>query len=434
MSSLVRKIVQNIPQPIRDIVPDQIKESYRHRNRQAAYYRDATIENIRATLESLQTTPLDELEKIRISRLQKTAKVPKEVSVIEINNNCNINCVMCRTKSSQLKQATMDLGYFEELVAQFAERGLTATNFHTIGDPLINARLGEYLKILRKYKVKLSRLSSNCQNLHRMQDVVLEYSDIITEFRPSLDAATKQTYEFIRAPGNWELLHENLVAFASENARLQRPIPVICNHAIMKCNFHEVAYIPAAYDYLTERAAHSFGFVHALPLAEDDFVRENYFDPEMTHISPCSQLWSNLNVNVDGSLSGCYLTGNRDVTYGQLEPEGAPAPTRRIDPLAMPAHTTVVKNFDNLNDAFNNDFMQNLRQAHLDRDVAAMPESCRRCQAVDDRYSLVINAVIQYFYLKIDRHPIYLQQALNRIGPMLKAHEFADIAKVVEDL
>ena len=74
------------------------------------------------------------------------------MAVIEINNSCNINCVMCDTKSSTRKKKLMSLDLVEKSVLEIKKKNINNVLLHTIGDPLANTRLKDVFKILRKYK------------------------------------------------------------------------------------------------------------------------------------------------------------------------------------------------------------------------------------------------------------------------------------------
>ena len=70
------------------------------------------------------------------------------VGILEINNSCNINCVMCDTKSSTRKKKLMSLDICEESAKQMKNKGIKSVLLHTIGDPLANAKLKDYLNQL----------------------------------------------------------------------------------------------------------------------------------------------------------------------------------------------------------------------------------------------------------------------------------------------
>ena len=134
------------------------------------------------------------------------------IAEIEINRNCNINCVMCNTSLSTRPQFNMDLELFEHAVKYTKGQVTGRTALHTIGEPLMNKNLRQYFDILRKQGVKI-QLSTNGLILHKHLDLVIEFADIIRELRFSIDGASKEAYEKIRLGGNWERLITNMEMF-----------------------------------------------------------------------------------------------------------------------------------------------------------------------------------------------------------------------------
>ena len=84
---------------------------------------------------------------------------------------------MCDTKSSSRQKKLMDLDICEKSVKQMKESGVTSVLLHTIGDPLANAKLKDYLKILRKYNLQAG-LSTNALLLDKHVETLKEYFDI----------------------------------------------------------------------------------------------------------------------------------------------------------------------------------------------------------------------------------------------------------------
>ena len=89
---------------------------------------------------------------------------------------------------------------------------------------------------------------------------------------------------------------------------------------------------------------------------------------------------------------------------------------------------------DNLADAYNSDFIQGLRRAHLDNDEAALPELCRTCFIVDPRLSNLMTLIIQHGYHDASITPDRVQQTINKIGPLLKAGEYPAVLSVVTEV
>jgi len=344
----------------------------------------------------------------RLSSQTEVTELPKLVGEIEINDSCNIDCVMCKTSMAKRKKGLMEIDLFEHTIAKLAGAGMKNVTLHTIGDPLANRNLAKYLAILRKYGMTVSDLSSNCQLLERHLDTLFEYRDVIYTFRPSIDAASKEVYERIRVGGKWETLHAALRLFAERNAKAPLPFPVSVNNIISQDNIHEIAFIPGVFSYLAPPVNFRYAFINSLAPVNDYFFGKNCFDSYMQN-APCHTIWNSVYVLKDGSLTTCCRDYNGDLVFGD-----------------------VLK--DDLKEAYNNPTMRRIRRAHLDGNTQAMPDLCRDCFIVDPRLSDVINGIFQYFIRHVGKDAAELQAALPEIIAGLGARDFDAVLERVRRL
>ena len=98
----------------------------------------------------------------------KTLSVDR--AVIEINGGCNYSCSMCpqdaRTGGRDKRfLKNMKIDEFERIVAELSEHGLNVVNLEGSGEPTLNKKLPEYIKIVKKYGAKAYAFS----NGYRMQ-------------------------------------------------------------------------------------------------------------------------------------------------------------------------------------------------------------------------------------------------------------------------
>jgi hypothetical protein len=407
-----QKFSRLLPRSLKDRIPHSIKTRYYMALKKQRGQGRGTLSGVANTLRDLKTRPSEGFMMDGAAEKGWQEHMPwhTNINAIEINDSCNLNCRMCATSGATRKKGLMDIEMFEATIADHAARGTRNVNFHTIGDPIANKNLPEYLKILRKYKVKVTHFSTNALMLERHMDAIFEYRDVIFEFRPSIDGATKPVYEFIRLGGNWETLHRNLKAFAQRNAKAPNPFPVYVNSVITKENFSELAFIPTVYSYLGPPEIFSVGFMGGRGPNLPYFKASNYFAEEFLQLAPCKQLFGGYHVLKDGAISACCLDFDGSLIYGHVNSGETP------------------------NQAFNNDKIRSWRRAHLDRDVSKMPTLCQTCYIVDKRYDDVIDGAIQYYYRKGGTDSQRLQDALNLIGPKLKSKDFDGIMFVLESL
>jgi len=130
-------------------------------------------------------------------------------AIVEINNTCNIDCLSCKTSLATRKRGKISEGLLTESLDELKRIGVKSVALHTIGDPFMFPRLGLVFEELRK-RGMTAAISTNGLLLHRQIDALLDYFDVCSSIRFSVDGATKETYERIRFGGKWEDLLENL--------------------------------------------------------------------------------------------------------------------------------------------------------------------------------------------------------------------------------
>lgn len=360
-------------------------------------------------LDNLHHIPSKAYHDLLRQQLSEVVAAPGSVTTIEINDSCNIDCVMCKTSEAKRPKGLMKIGTFESVIQRLTEEGPVTVLLHTIGDPLANKRLPEYLAILRRYGGKVGSLSSNCLMMDRHIDTLFEFRDVIQMIRPSIDAASKEVYEVIRFGGRWEQLVANLRLFAERNARAEKPFPINVSNIISKDNFHQIGLIPEVFSFLTAFENFGFAFINSLAPKNDYFLAASYFDDAYVQNSPCSQLWGPPNILKDGSLTTCCRDYDGDLVFANLL-------TDRIDT------------------AYNNDTIRATRRAHIANDVASMPALCRKCYRIDARLDAAVNGIIRYYALFVGKSGGELQGHLNLIGPKLKQRDYRGVLGVIDSM
>lgn len=365
------------------------------------------IQNLERIVDNIQHVGTHEYLLAGSAEDGDVAKSPTGI-VVEINNTCNLDCAMCRTSLSRRPKQLMDLELFERIVKKAQDSNLSVESIHSTGDPLANRHLRKYLEILRKHRMSIT-LSSNFQLMENHIDTIFQFRDVIHTIRPSIDGASQDVYEKIRCGGTWDDLHRGLTKFADRNRKLSKPFHVFVNTVISKDNFHELALIPHVFSYLAPPLNFRFAFVVSVAHAEEYFFQKSYFGDSYIVNAPCPLPWGACYVLADGSLSVCCQDYNGELVFGNA------------------AENDLAK-------CYNNGFLRTLRSAMLQRDLQRMPLSCRNCLIVDPRFGELINAIFDFFFLRVKKHPMYLQTALNEIGPRMKEGHFKRILDIVRSL
>lgn len=397
------------PAPLRRIVPTHWRSYFHEQRYKARISAKVNAEKLLAHIDAMESLPFDAYMASEVEPGTTIEPGSHAPGAIEINDSCNINCVMCDTKSATRKKGVMKLELFEQIIRRMASYGYTGVDLHTIGDPLANKNLADYLEVLRRHRFTVGKMSSNCLMMDRHIDTLFEYRDVIRSFRPSVDGATKETYERIRFGGKWEDLLRNLHLFADWNRKAKHPFPVYVNNIISLDNYHEIASIPKVFDFVAEPHQFSFSFITSNSPTDRYFMMANALGSQFAQQRPCSRVWRSMHILKDGSLTTCCRDYNGDLIYGHI-------------------------NDDDLKTVVNNDKIQDIRRAHLSDDKTMLPPLCQTCYTVDPRWSEFVTAIIHTFYLQNGSANVEpLQELLGGLRPMMIDRRYDDLRTAIRN-
>jgi len=405
VSALKNRLRPYLPAPVLNVFRKTI--NWLNPSAPAAETEAVSWSRLRKIIRDIEEFSLEEHLFKRFPKASLTPSVPSLISEIEINDTCNLDCAMCKTSLSKRRKGLMDVALFDRIVEMAKTRGMRLHSLHTIGDPLANPRLRDYLDVLKRHDLPINMLSSNGLLIDRHLDTLFEHRPWIGEIRASIDGASKEVYEKIRIGGKWERLHAAWHAFAKRNEQSSNPFPVFVNSIVSIDNAHEIAHIPRVFNYLAPAEHFTFNFVNSLAPDNEYFFKKSLFGEEFILNAPCAYLWNSIYILRNGDLTTCCRDYHGDLAFGNID----------RDDIDLYTHS---------------DFLQAARQAHLDREVSSMPEICRNCYFVDWRYSQLINHVYRHFHRYADLPEASVQTALLEVIDRMKQKRFQDIPETVE--
>tara|TARA_B100000686_G_scaffold281293_1_gene302928 strand:+ start:895 stop:2109 length:1215 start_codon:yes stop_codon:yes gene_type:complete len=330
-------------------------------------YWDARLSKTLNLVEGLENKPFSTNMP---SAYSKKLKRPTH-AVVEINNTCNINCVMCQTQSATRKKGRMTTDLLEETLDKLQFAGITNVALHTLGDPLANPRLGEVFAELRKRGLTTS-ICTNGLLLPRHADTLLDYMDICPSISFSVDGATAETYERIRLGGKWKDL---ITALELNNKKLRpRGMTTKIQMTVSKDNVHEVGMLIENFSKYVAYPAQDLAFHVITGLAPDNtyFNTFNLFTNHTHKNSMCTRVQGDpLWFNVDGTVSACCRDYHGELYVGDIR-----------------KHT-----FDEI---LEGEGLRKMQEAHESGDLSAYPP-CNDCFRPDKRLDEIFNSTVQFF-------------------------------------
>jgi pyruvate-formate lyase-activating enzyme len=349
-------------------------------------------------VDQINDTPFDRVQKdeFRLALEHDTAKRAESASAfIEINNTCNIDCLMCMTSLTTREKGRMSADVLELAVQRAVAAGAREVELHTLGDPLANPRLADVFAVLRRHGVRTG-LSTNGLLLHRHVDTLIEFVDVCSSISFSIDGATASTYEHIRAGGNWDRLITNL------NIARDRLSPsgfrLRSSMVVSRDNVHEVgAYITLLRRYVTDpRLDVHLGVINSLSPDNTYFDATNLFANHTYQNLPCHMVSGRTpHTLIDGRVSVCSRDYDGSLVVGDIR------------------HDTVA-------DIMNGDSMRALQNAHATGDVSAYP-MCATCFTIDSRVPAAINELTAYLlYFFPDEPAEFYQSRIDQCVSMFQ--------------
>ena len=314
------------------------------------HMRRESIERVRA----LAKQPYSEV------LLQEAERIPsgynednENFAILEINNTCNIDCLMCKTSLATRQKGVIKSEVMEIALDRLSEIGIDHVSLHTIGDPLANPRLEEAFRLLRKHGFR-ANISTNGLLVSKHVDTLLKYKDVCAHLRFSIDGASKATYEKIRAGGSWSELNRNLDVFMKQLS--PKGFSISINMTMSKDNVHEVGkYIETFCSYVESPADDlHVGFVNSLSPDTTYFEEVNLFPKHTFLNSPCPLvIQAKPYVLIDGNISTCCRDYDGSMILGDIKE-------------------------DDLGTIYQGEKLSRLRRAHLENRTGDYPlcESC----------------------------------------------------------
>ncbi len=192
---------------------------------------------------------------------------------------CNLKCRMCQRSIRTHKRGVMSMETFRRLEPWFDR--FTHVVLTGSGEPTLNTDLCEMIRMIHAKGVKPCMTTNGTTMTEELaKDILTSGIDHLTV---SIDAGTKETYEFVRVGSDWDKVMANAARFTALRKSLPGdlcPTGVLWAFVLMRDNFRE---LPAAV-----RQAAQCGFTA---------IQTNYITIDMVDYEKTQMLH-----NTDGTL------------------------------------------------------------------------------------------------------------------------------------
>lgn len=226
---------------------------------------------------------------------------PVEV-IIEITNNCNLDCIMCPRLNMTRSVGSMELELFQSIIDQIKDHVELIYLSGGLGDPLLHPEYGKMIAYAVENNVRIGVSTNAAMMTKRHIDTLLDCPPDLLLF--SLDGARKETHEKIRVGSKFERTMAGIESFLNEKERrgLKKPYTVC-----------QMVYMPENQDEAEEfrEKWSKFPAVDDVRLKKFLFLQGANYGPEQELDLPdhskwsCILPWRQLSISHDGTVAIC---------------------------------------------------------------------------------------------------------------------------------
>lgn len=233
---------------------------------------------------------------------------------VETSYACNLECPQCPRFSSIVpKNGNMSFETFSKVIQECEENQMESIFLDHGGEPLLNKRLPEFVKLCRDANIIDIMISTNATLLTREISRSLIRNGL-TKINFSIDAATPETYSIVRKGGNYHQVVKNIEVFLDEKKRHGKSYPrVRISFIVQEENKNEME---TFYDQWKDHAniicfqkAKNYNVILQQEL---DAGNENRYDFR------CYQVFTNMMVDYKGGIHICSHDYNHKHILGGI--------------------------------------------------------------------------------------------------------------------
>ncbi len=179
---------------------------------------------------------------------------------LDMVNRCQLRCVMCHFSHPDFVESDVQMGQdlLEKVAADLFPRAHDVV-LSSSAEPLMANELPRALELCREYEVPFFHFSTNAMSLTEkiMRKIVEVQMPVLTV---SVDGATKETFEKIRRPANWEKFLSKFALVKRIRDEMGSEFPRIsATCVLMRSNIEEM---PRFVELMHEHGVSDINLVH----------------------------------------------------------------------------------------------------------------------------------------------------------------------------
>lgn len=242
----------------------------------------------------------------------KYGAAPRTVN-IESTSHCNAKCLTCPHPDHQRIRGIMDDDLYLKVVDECIELGVTKIHLQNFGEPLIDRKLPEKIKMAKDRGIQTVKIISNASALTEAKSRQLIEAGL-DEIKVSFDGLSKDVFETVRVGLKYEKIVANLEGLIRIRSEMGESNPKIqlMFVSIEANEFEEKGFVDrwhGVVDRVDVTRAHNWG-------GNDQVAGAS--EPKRQTGFQCMRLWQTFTVLWDGRVSICCVDYEGSEILGDL--------------------------------------------------------------------------------------------------------------------
>ena len=237
--------------------------------------------------------------------------IPEKIDIEIVRGICTANCPMCSINETRYNKGVMSTEIFKKIVDSFKSHIENITvNLVGIGEMLVDVKLHEKIKYLKKKKVKKIILPTNASLLTEKRAIeVLDAG--LDEIIFGVDSLKKEVYEKIRQDLIFEEVYENVKRFIKLRDEHNYKTRICVRMIVSKLNNEELDnYLEYWKKYLDKNKGDLILYFPEHNWAENDYPNKDAAPPVVEKDCKCVYVYDRMNIDTYGNVKFCCIDIN----------------------------------------------------------------------------------------------------------------------------
>ena len=247
---------------------------------------------------------------------------PRKNLLIEVTNACNLECIFCANRKMTRKKGIISPNLTERVLNEAYENGTREVGFYSTGEPLLCNDIANYVKLAKRIGYEYVYITTNgvVATADRIRQLV---SYGLDSLKFSINAIDRDTYKFIHGRDCYDAVMQNL----REANRLREnegyDFKLYVSYIMTRYSYEDSKRIKEHFAGLCDSVIilNSINQSGLTP-ENDDLLRvidnDENFSINVKLQTPCSQLFTAINVTKEGYLTACCADFQNYLVYADL--------------------------------------------------------------------------------------------------------------------